>query len=81
MKLLQIQDNGCGIRKEDLPWLAERFTTSKLTTFSDLSQLTTYGRLCHLYHMSRTRQCPRRPSQATVLGSMYIKNCARNQNA
>ncbi|KAG1903457.1 histidine kinase-like ATPase [Suillus fuscotomentosus] len=43
MKLLQIQDNGCGIRKEDLPLLAERFTTSKLTTFSDLSKLTTYG--------------------------------------
>ncbi|KAI0336867.1 DNA mismatch repair protein MutL [Cubamyces sp. BRFM 1775] len=43
MKLLQIQDNGCGIRKEDLPILAERFTTSKLSTFSDLSRLTTYG--------------------------------------
>ncbi|KAG2151212.1 histidine kinase-like ATPase [Suillus bovinus] len=43
MKLLQIQDNGCGVRKEDLPLLAERFTTSKLTTFSDLSKLTTYG--------------------------------------
>ncbi|OBZ78145.1 DNA mismatch repair protein Mlh1 [Grifola frondosa] len=43
LKLLQIQDNGCGIRKDDLPILAERFTTSKLSTFSDLSHLTTYG--------------------------------------
>ncbi|KAI0746867.1 DNA binding protein [Daedaleopsis nitida] len=43
MKLLQIQDNGCGIRKGDLPILAERFTTSKLSTFSDLKRLTTYG--------------------------------------
>ncbi|KAI0372035.1 DNA mismatch repair protein MutL [Pilatotrama ljubarskyi] len=43
LKLLQIQDNGCGIRKDDLPILAERFTTSKLSTFSDLSRLTTYG--------------------------------------
>ncbi|KAG2093345.1 histidine kinase-like ATPase [Suillus discolor] len=32
-KLLQIQDNGCGIR------LAERFTTSKLTTFSQADYL------------------------------------------
>ena len=60
MKLLQIQDNGSGIRvcstflggswlqiaiiqKTDLPILAERFTTSKLSTFSDLSRITTYG--------------------------------------
>ncbi|KAJ8509480.1 hypothetical protein ONZ45_g8355 [Pleurotus djamor] len=43
MKLLQIQDNGCGIRKADLPILAERFTTSKLSTFSDLSRIATYG--------------------------------------
>ncbi|KAI1798126.1 DNA binding protein [Ganoderma leucocontextum] len=43
MKLLQIQDNGSGIRKGDLPILAERFTTSKLSTFSDLKRLTTYG--------------------------------------
>ncbi|KAG2053823.1 hypothetical protein BDR06DRAFT_445313 [Suillus hirtellus] len=54
MKLLQIQGNGCGIRKEDLPRLAEHFTTSKLTTFSDLSKLTTHGRLWHLYHASHT---------------------------
>ncbi|KAI0053206.1 DNA mismatch repair protein MutL [Auriscalpium vulgare] len=43
MKLLQIQDNGCGIKKTDLPILAQRFTTSKLSTFSDLAKLTTYG--------------------------------------
>ncbi|KAH9974153.1 DNA mismatch repair protein MutL [Lactifluus volemus] len=43
MKLLQIQDNGCGIKKSDLSILAHRFTTSKLSKFSDLSHLTTYG--------------------------------------
>ncbi len=30
-------------KKDDLPILAERFTTSKLSTFSDLKRLTTYG--------------------------------------
>ncbi|QRV82138.1 DNA mismatch repair protein Mlh1 [Ceratobasidium sp. AG-Ba] len=43
MKLLQIQDNGCGIRKSDLPILCERFTTSKLREFSDLNEIATYG--------------------------------------
>ncbi|KAA1476635.1 DNA mismatch repair protein MutL [Dentipellis sp. KUC8613] len=43
LRLLQIQDNGSGIQKASLPILAHRHTTSKLSSFSDLSHLTTYG--------------------------------------
>lgn len=43
IKVLQITDNGSGIGKADLPILCERFTTSKLQKFEDLSQIQTYG--------------------------------------
>ncbi|RUP45479.1 DNA mismatch repair protein Mlh1-like protein [Jimgerdemannia flammicorona] len=43
MKLLQIQDNGNGIRRDDLPIVCERFTTSKIRSFDDLSNIATYG--------------------------------------
>ncbi|KAG0627657.1 hypothetical protein M758_2G218500 [Ceratodon purpureus] len=43
VKLIQIVDNGHGIRYEDLPLLCERHTTSKLREFEDLETISTLG--------------------------------------
>ena len=43
LDLIEVRDNGVGIKREDTPFMAQHHYTSKLTSLDDLSSLTSYG--------------------------------------
>ncbi|KAJ3221139.1 DNA mismatch repair protein [Clydaea vesicula] len=58
LKLIRIEDNGCGICKEDLGLVCERFATSKLRIYADLESIETHGFRGEALVTTKTKESP-----------------------